>query len=114
MGSSSSETVKTDAPVNPARPKRLPILIKTLAPLLRLPLLRGLGRTTWLIFSLAALAVFLGGSFWARRTAIEAPPPARTSWYWWASSLEFHRELQLASFENAEIESVAVVRLPTG
>ncbi|HYT23635.1 MAG TPA: hypothetical protein VEW05_25780, partial [Candidatus Polarisedimenticolia bacterium] len=108
------EAVQTSAPVRPAHPKWLRVLLRIFSPLMRLPLFDGLGRTTWLILSVAGLAAFLTGTFGAPTTAIDATPQARYSWAWWTTSLEFHRELQLASFADVEIESVAVVRTPTG
>ena len=111
---SSAAPVQTSEPPKPARPKWLNILIKIFSPLMRLPVFGGLGRTPWLIAAVIALGVFLAGSFWARITPIDAALPARYSWSWWTSSLEFHRELQLASFQDEEIESVAVVRIASG
>jgi len=111
---SNSAVVQTSTPVTTAHPKWLRILLRIFSPLMRLPFLGGLGRTTWLILSVAALAAFLAGGFWARTTTVDAAAPPRFSWTWWTTSLEFHRELQLASLSDAEIESVAVVRMPSG
>ena len=111
---SSSSVTQTSEPAKQPRAKRLRRIFRVLSPLMRLPFLGGLGRTTWLILALGGLVGFSAGSFWAHTTAIEAAAPARFSWSWWTTSLEIHRELQLASFGDEEIESVAVVRTPAG
>ena len=98
----------------PGRKERFRSILRGISPLMKIPLFGGFSRTIWLILAFGGFAVFLLAAILANPSPIDSPLPKRYSGAWWTAAMEINRGLQLASFGDSDLSSVAVVPLPSG
>jgi hypothetical protein len=110
----SSEAVQTSTPVKPAHAKWLRIFIKTQRLAMALPLVGEFSRGIWLALAACALAGAILGGILARAPDIYAESAPKGFWNWLTTPIEFHPEMQLANFDDLDLQAVAVATDSSG